>query len=144
VYGPRQSFDVQSAYGGVISLFLERLAGNMDLIVYGDGEQTRDFVYVQDVVEANMLALNAKNVAGDFFNIGSGVATSVNEVAEIMKASLKKEHVGNTYAEARLGEIKHSFADISKARRMMNYAPRFSLRKGLADLVRWYLETGSN
>jgi UDP-glucose 4-epimerase len=138
VYGPRQSFDIQSGYGGVITLFLRRLAKNMDLIIYGDGEQTRDFVYVQDVVQANMLALHSKNAAGDFFNIGSGYRTTVNEVAWALKASLNKKDIKSVYADPRPGEVKHGYANINKAKNALGYAPRFSLKEGIAYLVDWH------
>ncbi len=138
VYGPRQSFDIQSSYGGVITLFLNRLIRNMEPMIYGDGEQTRDFVYVQDVVEANMLALNGKSAAGEFFNIGSGCRTTVNQVAQTIKNSFNRNDMKNVYADPRPGEVKHGYADINKARMMLNYAPRFSFEQGFADLVAWY------
>jgi nucleoside-diphosphate-sugar epimerase len=138
VYGPRQSFDIQSCYGGVITLFLNRLMKNTELVIYGDGEQTRDFVYVQDVVEANMLALNSKNAVGEFLNIGSGDKTSVNQVAQVVKDSLNKKDIKNVYVDPRRGEFKDVHADINKAKRLLNYAPRFSLKLGIADLVEWY------
>lgn len=138
VYGPRQSFDIQSGYGGVITLFLNRLIRDMELLIYGDGEQTRDFVYVQDVVEANMLALNTKSAAGGFFNIGSGFRTTINQVAQTIKNSLNRTDKKNLYADPRPGEVKHGYADIIKARKILNYAPSFSFEQGIADLVSWY------
>jgi nucleoside-diphosphate-sugar epimerase len=140
VFGPRQRFDIQSPYGGVITIFVNRLIRNMAPIIYGDGEQTRDFVYIQDVVEANMLALNNKNAVGEFFNIGSGTETSVNKVAEVLKNSLNKGDIMNVYAEPRKGELRRGFADIRKAKRMLNYSPRFSFEQGIADLVKWYVK----
>jgi nucleoside-diphosphate-sugar epimerase len=140
VYGPRQSFDINCAYGGVITIFLNRLIRNMPPIIYGDGEQTRDFVYVQDIVEANMLALNTKNAVGEFFNIGSGTTISVNKVAQVLKERLNKRDIKNVYATERSGEIKHGYADISKAKRILNYTPRFLFEEGMANLVDWYLK----
>jgi len=138
VYGPRQSFDIGNAYGGVIAIFLNRLLQNMSPVIYGDGEQTRDFVYVQDVVQANMLALKSKNASGEFFNVGSGIVTSVNEVAQTLKDLLNKNHLGNLHEKERLGDERHGFADISKAKTILNYKPRFSFKKGIEDLVNWY------
>jgi nucleoside-diphosphate-sugar epimerase len=138
VYGPRQSFDISNAYGGVITIFLNRLLRNMPPIIYGQGDQTRDFVYVEDIVEANMLALKTKNAAGDYFNIGSGGRVSVTHIAEALKRLLKKENIQNTYADARPGEVKHTYANIEKARRILGYCPRFSFDEGLAKLVGWY------
>ena len=140
VFGPRQSFDIQCAYGGVVAIFLNRLMINMAPIIYGDGEQTRDFVYVQDVVEANMLALESKNAVGEFINIGTGTETSVNKVAQALKDSLDKRDIKNIYAEPRLGELKRGYVDISKAKRKLNYTPRFSFERGIADLVKWYMK----
>lgn len=138
VYGPRQSFDINCAYGGVITIFLNRLMRNMPPIIYGNGEQTRDFVYVEDIIEANMLALNTKNGVGDFFNVGSGTRVSINHIAEVLKSLLKKEKVQNTYTDARPGDVKHGYANIEKASRLLGYSPRFSFEKGLAKLAEWY------
>jgi UDP-glucose 4-epimerase len=138
VYGPRQSFDLQSQYGGVITLFLNRLLRNMSPIIYGDGEQTRDFVYVQDVVQANLLAMESKNAVGESFNIGSGMRVSVNQLAQTLKDAVNKRSVKNVYTDPRPGDLKHGYADISKAKRMLKYVPSFSFEKGIADLVDWY------
>jgi UDP-glucose 4-epimerase len=144
VYGPRQSFDIQSGYGGVITLFLRRLARNMDLIIYGDGEQTRDFVYVQDIVRANMLALHSKTAAGGYFNIGSGSRTTVNEVARALKSSLGKEYIKSIYADPRPGEVKHGYADIGKAKSALDYDPRFGFEEGVAHLIDWFKSVPAN
>jgi len=138
VYGPRQSFDIQCAYGGVITIFLNRLLRNLSPIIYGDGEQTRDFVYIQDIVKANMLALNNKNVAGEFFNIGNGTIISVNQVAEVLKDAMNRRGLKNTYEETRIGDVRHSYADVSKAKKILGYNPRFSFKKGIAELIDWY------
>lgn len=136
VYGPRQSFDIQSGYGGVITLFLQRLAKNMNLTIYGDGEQTRDFVYVEDVVEANILSLHSQNAVGGFFNIGSGCRTSVNELVQVLRDSLKKD-IQVVYADPRPGEVKHGYADIDKAKSTLGYVPRFNFKEGIARLIDW-------
>jgi nucleoside-diphosphate-sugar epimerase len=138
VYGPRQSFDINCAYGGVITIFLNRLLRDMPPIIYGDGEQTRDFVYVQDIVEANMSALNTKDAAGEFLNIGSATRISVNRVAEQLKHLLNKKKIRNMYEDPRVGDVRHGCADISKAKKILGYAPRFSFEEGLAKLVEWY------
>ena len=138
VYGPRQSFNIRSAYGGVIALCVNRLMRNIPPIIYGDGEQTRDFVYVQDVVEANMLALNTKDAVGETFNIGSGTSTSINQIAELLKEITHKENSHNIYSDPRPGDIRHGYADISKARKLLAYSPKFSITEGLTQLVNWY------
>jgi UDP-glucose 4-epimerase len=138
VYGPRQSFNIRSAYGGVIALCANRLLRNIPPIIYGDGEQTRDFVYVQDVVEANMLALRTKYALGETFNVGSGTSTSINQIAELLKEIIGKENLRNIYSEPRPGDVRHGYADIDKAKKFLGYSPQFSLKEGLTELLNWY------
>jgi len=138
VYGPRQRLDEKWAYGGVISIFLDRLMKNMPPVVHGDGEQTRDFVYVKDVVEANMLALKTSSAAGEVFNIGTGKRITVNKVAQILKKMTNRENLENVHVDSRLGDVRHGYADISKAKRVLNYSPKFSIEQGLTELVNWY------
>jgi nucleoside-diphosphate-sugar epimerase len=140
VYGPRQRFDIQSAYGGAITIFTNRLLKNMPPIIYGDGEQTRDFVYIQDVVEANMLALNSNNAAGEVFNIGTGTPISINQIAEALKNILNKKHLKNIYTDPRPTDIRHGYADINKANKILGYNPKFSIKEGLTELVNWYIK----
>jgi nucleoside-diphosphate-sugar epimerase len=140
VYGPRQSFDLDCAYGGVISIFLNRILRGMSPIVYGDGEQTRDFVYVKDAVEANMLALRGNDAVGETFNIGTGKRITVNKVAQLLKRMTSKENLENVYSDSRLGDVRHGYADISKAMRILNYEPKFSIEQGLEELVNWYVQ----
>lgn len=140
VYGPRQRFDLQAQYGGVIAIFLNRLLRNLPPIIHGDGEQTRDFVYVKDIAEANICALNSKNAVGDVFNIGSGTRISVNSVAETLKKMLNKQNVKNTHTEPRLGDVRHSYADISRAASILGFTPRYPFEDGLRILVDWYVK----
>lgn len=138
VYGPRQTCNLEAQYGGVILLFLNRLLKNMGPIVYGDGEQTRDFVHVKDVVKANMLAMTAKDVAGDFFNVASGTRITINKLAEILKDFLGKKDIKSIYTDIRAGDVKHGYADISKAKRILGFSPSVPLAEGLDELVKWY------
>ena len=138
VYGPRQRFDIQSAYGGAITIFTNRLLKNMPPIIYGDGEQTRDFIYIQDVVEANMLALKSKNAAGEVFNIATGTNVSVNQVAEVLKEIMNRKDLKNVHADPRPTDIRHGYADISKAKRILGFHPKVPLKEGLTKLVDWY------
>jgi UDP-glucose 4-epimerase len=138
VYGPRQRVDVHGGYGGVISIFINRILNDMPPIIHGDGEQTRDFVYINDVVEANMLAMNSENGAGQAFNIGTGKNVSIKQVAEILKHVMKKENLEDIHTEARSTDIKHGYADISKAKSILGYEPQFSIEEGLTKLVNWY------
>ena len=138
VYGPRQRFDIQSAYGGAITIFTNRLLKNMPPIIYGDGKQTRDFVYIQDIIDANMLALKSKDAAGETFNIGTGTKVSVNEVAEALKDIMNKKDLKNTHAGSRPTDIRHGYADITKAKRILGFHPKVPLKEGLIKLVNWY------
>lgn len=140
-YGPRQNLDEQSPYSGVISIFLNRLLKGLPLTIFGDGEQTRDFVFVEDIVEANMLALNSKSASGKIFNIGSGTSVSINQVAETMKEILKKDNLRNAHDKPQPGDIRHSCADISRAKKELNYRPSFRFDQGIKKLVEWYSKT---
>jgi UDP-glucose 4-epimerase len=138
VYGPRQSCDLQAQYGGVIILFLDRLVRNMGPVVYGDGEQTRDFVNVKDVVKANMLAMTTKDAAGESFNVASGTRITINKLAEVLKAYVNKKDIKNIYTDPRPGDAKHGYADISKAKRLLNFSSSYSFEEGIEELVEWY------
>jgi len=138
VYGPRQRFDIQSAYGGAITIFTNRLLRNMSPVIYGDGEQTRDFVYIEEVVKANMLALNNKKAAGEAFNIGTGTPVSINQIAETLKEALNRENLKNIYTDPRPTDVRHGYADIGKAKRILGYNPIFSIKEGINELVNWY------
>jgi nucleoside-diphosphate-sugar epimerase len=137
-YGPRQSFDPNFESGGAITIFFNRLIRDLSPIIFGDGKQTRDFVYVGDLVEANMLALTSKKANGDFFNIGNGTRITINAVIDNLKHLLHKENIKNQYAPVRLGDNKHGYADIAKATEVLGYHPKFPLAEGLENLVKWY------
>ncbi|MEM2143950.1 MAG: SDR family NAD(P)-dependent oxidoreductase [Candidatus Jordarchaeaceae archaeon] len=132
VYGNSQ---IRSSYAGVINCFINRLIQNKPPIVYGDGEQTRDFVHVYDVVRANMLALQNQGAVGETFNIGSGVAISINRLCEKLCSITGKENLKPVYKDARPGEVRHSSADITKAKAILGYAPSISINDGLISLV---------
>jgi UDP-glucose 4-epimerase len=140
VYGPKQCFDLGCAYGGAITIFLNRILRDLPPVIYGDGEQTRDFVSVYDIVEANMLALNSKTGVGQAFNIGSGGRVTVNQVAQAIKQSLGKTYLENVYQPARVGEVKHGYADITKAQTFLGFAPKYNFDDGIAKLIQWYKE----
>ena len=127
VYGSRQRGD--SAYAGVIARFLEISRLGKPLTVFGDGSQTRDFINVNDIVAANIAAMEAKNISNEAINIGSGTATSVKEIAEIFAGTNGKIE----YMPARI-EPKNSLADISKARNLLAWSPKVSLKEGIALL----------
>lgn len=131
VYGSRQRED--DSYSGVITVFMKKLIREEPLTVYGDGEQTRDFVHVNDVSEAVLLALEHKSGDNEVFNVGSGRETSVNRLAELLiKISGRKPEV--VYEEARPGDVKRSCADIGKIRKVLGFKPKNSLEFGLERL----------
>lgn len=139
VFGPRQTL---SAYSGVITIFLNKLLRNQQPVILGDGNQTRDFVYVEDVVEANMLALNTKKGVGEVFNIATGAPHTINELVSNLQERLGKQHLKPIYKRPRPGDIRNSYASIEKAEKILGYKPRFSLEQGIVKLVEWRLEFG--
>ena len=130
VYGPGQK---HGAYSGVITRFLQSALKNEPLIVYGDGNQTRDFIHVDDVVEATLLALENANSNGETFNVCSGMPTSVNELAETVKKVIGKDLKVN-YDKPRKGDIKNNYGDPSKAEKILGFKAETSLREGLERL----------
>jgi nucleoside-diphosphate-sugar epimerase len=140
VFGPRQ--DASSSYSGVISQFALALLRNRPPTIYGDGEQTRDFTYVANVVDGVLRACDAERVDGEVINVATNGRVSLNELFRVMK-SLTAANVEPIYAEARPGDVRHSQADISKARRLLGYEPRVSFTDGLRDTVEWYRATTS-
>lgn len=134
VFGPRQR---DSTYSGVIAIWLGKILRNEDLIIFGDGEQSRDFTYVKDVVKANILA--AKNdAAGETINAGAGNPIKLSDLAKLMLKLTNSEHLGITFTDPRPGDILHSYADISKAKRIINFEPEYDQEKGLRDYLIWY------
>ncbi len=132
VYGPRQRFD---AYGNVIPIFVFGLLQGRSLTIFGDGEQTRDFVNVGDVVQANLLAADSRGISGAF-NLGSGTRITINDLlAGIARASglvPKVEH-----GPRRSGDVRHSLADISAAKTALGFDPAITLDAGLPEYIRW-------
>jgi dTDP-glucose 4,6-dehydratase len=133
VYGPRQK---AGPYSGVIPTFIKKVLANEQPVVFGDGQQTRDFTYVQDVVQANMLALKKDGVpAGEVYNIAKGATTSINELAQEIIKLLNKPKLKISHGPARLGDIKASYADIGKAVHDLGYKPEFSIQDGLKKVI---------
>jgi nucleoside-diphosphate-sugar epimerase len=135
VFGPRQ--DPNSDYAAVIPRFSTRLLSSQAPIVYGDGEQTRDFTYIANVIDANWKAATSPNIAGEAFNIGCGTRTSLNQLIEKMNDILGSR-IQPKYEAARQGDVRHSLADVSKAVRMVGYSPAISLEAGLRHVLDWY------
>ena len=140
VYGPRQ--DPHSEYAAVIPRFVSRILKGEPPIIYGDGQQTRDFTFVKDVVNANILAM--KSDATGVYNIASGRRISIQELATLItRLTGRDRDVEPVFDKPRKGDVRHSLADISRARADMGYKPEYSLERGLEETIRWFkLEMG--
>jgi len=134
-YGPRQTF---TPYVGVITIFIQRLLRGEAPIIFGDGEQCRDFVYVGDIVEATFQAM-LSDVHGEVMNVGSGTGTSVDEIAALLCARLGPDVVP-CHAPEHIGELRNSIADISKARQLLGYDPRGRLEDKMDEVIAWNRE----
>lgn len=132
VYGSRQ--DPASPYSGVISVFADRIRQRREVAVYGDGEQTRDFVHVSDVVQANMAAMTAPYTGFAVCNVGTGRAVSINRLLETLSRQVGWQPPVE-HRPARAGDIRHSCAEIGRARTLLGYAPQRDLDAGLRELV---------
>jgi UDP-glucose 4-epimerase len=130
VFGPRQN--PNSEYAALIPKFIQNIREGKELQIYGDGEQSRDFVYVKDIVAANLLL--AKNGATGVFNIGTGEKVTINRLVDIFRTLLNKGDIQPIYIEERPGDIKYSMADISKAREI-GYSPQYTLTAGLSKML---------
>jgi nucleoside-diphosphate-sugar epimerase len=135
VFGPRQ--DPSSPYSGVISLFISALVERRRPTIYGDGEHTRDFTYVANVVDGVLRAAHARGAAGEVINVATGGRVSLNQLFRTIR-DLVGASVEPIYAEPRAGDVKDSQADISKARRLLGYAPVIGFEEGLGKTVEWY------
>jgi len=133
VFGPGQR---GGQYCGVISRFAERVRAGLSPVVFGDGLQTRDFVYVGDVVRACLLALDCEGLGGGVFNVGSGVSTSVRDLAHVVGEVFGGGCVEPVFEGARVGDLRFSCADVGRARSFLGYEPRVGLREGLAMLLK--------
>ena len=139
VFGPRQ--DPNSEYAAVIPKFITRLLKNQPPLIFGDGKQTRDFVYVKDVVKANLLAM--KSAKTGTFNIGSGESMDLNTLASTLARTMGIA-LSPVYEKPRSGDIRDSFSDISAAKKSLGYEAGYSLDQGLAETVSWFRHhTGS-
>jgi nucleoside-diphosphate-sugar epimerase len=135
IFGPRQ--DPDSPYSGVLSRFATAFLDEEQLVVYGDGEQTRDFTYVDNAVQANLLACEAPGASGGVFNIGTGGRVSLNQTLEHLRRITGKKLVAR-YDAPREGDIRDSQADISKAREVLGYEPTVQFEEGLERTFEWY------
>ncbi len=135
VFGPHQ--DPMSQYAAAIPAFVTAILKDKPPTIYGDGEQSRDFTYVDNVVDANLLAARAKKTSGEVINIACGKAVTVNEIIDMIN-NLTGKSVEPEYTEPRPGDIKHSLADISAAAKLIGYKPKVSFEQGLQKAIDWY------
>jgi len=135
VFGPRQ--DPSSPYSGVLALFIPAVLQDRRPTIYGDGLQSRDFTYVQNVVDANLLACTVPGIGGQVFNIARGDRITVNSILQQINKITGKD-VPPIYSEPRAGDIKHSQADITRAREHLGYEARISFEEGLRRTIEWY------
>jgi dTDP-L-rhamnose 4-epimerase len=135
VYGPRQA--LSNPYTGVVAIFSSRLLNRNRPLVYEDGRQTRDFVHVSDVVQANLLALGSDAADGRVYNVGTGQATSVRQVADTLGELLDFAEPPDVTGRYRAGDIRHCVADISRIRRELGYRPKVAFADGLREVLGW-------
>jgi len=138
VFGPRQ--DPTSQYAAAISLFVSALMRDKSPRIFDDGEQSRGFTYIENVMQANWLAANAKETHCEAMNISTENAVTVNTVVNTIRKLLGKENIKPVYAPPRPGDIKHSLADIKKAKELIGYTPFVSFEEGIAKAINWYKE----
>ncbi len=136
VFGPRQ--DPSSPYSGVVSRFIDFLTKRERPVIYGDGEQTRDFTYISNAVDANMLAAESDKGMGEVINIANGERVTINQLFQLLRTITGRNDAEPEYQEARTGDILHSLADISRARELLGYAPTVGLERGLQATVEWF------
>jgi len=139
VFGPRQ--DPSSQYSGVISRFISALLKDEQPVIYGDGEQSRDFTYIDNVVDANLKAAETTRGLGSIINVATGQRISLNQLLSELKHLTGKDHLNAIYQEPRVGDVVHSLADISRARQFLNFEPRVGLREGLQLTIEWWKQS---
>jgi dTDP-L-rhamnose 4-epimerase len=135
VYGPGQS--LSNPYTGILSIFSTRILNGNNLDIYEDGLESRDFVYIDDVVDATILGIEREEASGHVFNVGSGIATTVKEVAESLKKFYDSDISISISGKYRLGDIRHNYADLKKAKTILGFTPKYNFLKGIAEFVNW-------
>ena len=137
IFGPRQN--ANSAYAAVIAAFAKSMLAGKPAVIYGDGEQSRDFTFVRNAVHANLLAARAPSpLGGQVVNVGSGAPISVNALERRMAATYGVEHLAPEHKPERLGDLRHSYADLTRARDLLGFTPLFPFDQGLHETLAWY------
>lgn len=139
VFGPRQ--DPGSQYSGVVSRFISSLLSDERPVIYGDGEQSRDFTYIDNVVGANLKAAEASGASGKVINIANGMRITLNQLLAELKDLTGKHDLEAEYLEPRVGDVRHSLADISMARELLGYESKIDLREGLQRTIDWWKDS---
>jgi len=135
VYGPRQS--LSNPYTGVAAIFMSRIKNNNPPIIFENGLQSRDFVSVHDIVQANILAMNSSAADYEMLNVGSGATTTIKNVADVLIKLYGKDIQAEITNKYRKGDVRHCFADISKIKNMLNFEPKVSFEQGMQELINW-------
>ncbi|MBP1695801.1 MAG: UDP-glucose 4-epimerase, partial [Deltaproteobacteria bacterium] len=135
IFGPKQ--DPNSLYSAVIPKFIDALLQGRSPIIFGDGEQSRDFTYIENVVQANLLAMSAGQLHGEAVNIACGQRISLNQLLNVLKEILGSKQSA-LYQEPRKGDVKHSLADIRKAKEVIHYEPKVGIETGLKKTVDFF------
>ena len=138
IFGPRQ--DPNGEYAAVIPKFIDLMLSGEQPVIYGDGEQSRDFTYIDNAIQANILAAES-DVTGEAFNVGTGGRVTVNELVEILNDLLGMD-IDPVHDDPRPGDVRHSHADISKARKLLGYEPHIGFEKGLENTLKYYRDDG--
>ena len=139
VFGPRQ--DPGSQYSGVVSRFISALLSGERPVIYGDGEQSRDFTYIDNVVYANLNAASSPGASGKVINVANGERITLNQLLHELKELTGNQHVTAEYLEPRVGDVRHSLADITMARELLGYESKVDLREGLQRTIDWWKQS---
>jgi UDP-glucose 4-epimerase len=132
VYGPRQ---VNSPYSGVVPIFLSKLAKNENITIFGDGNQTRDFIYIKDIIKSNIQSYLSENSNGKIINIASGEPCSINKLVQLLSSLYQKKDPKIIFEDERKGDILHSYGDNKLAREIIGFEPEYDIKKGLEDYI---------
>jgi dTDP-L-rhamnose 4-epimerase len=135
VYGLGQS--LANPYTGILSIFSNLIKSNKNIQIFEDGDESRDFVYIDDVVKATILGLESKHADGEIFNVGTGNAVSVLEIAKLLIANYQADVDIKITGSYRIGDIRHNFADINKIKSKLGFNPEFDIEKGIKLFCEW-------
>ncbi|OGP92873.1 MAG: Vi polysaccharide biosynthesis protein VipB/TviC [Deltaproteobacteria bacterium RBG_16_48_10] len=137
VFGPKQNPD--SSYAAAIPRFIDALIQKSSPVVFGDGEQSRDFIYIEDVIQANLLAMSTQPLYGDVINVAGGRSLSLNRLLMILRNILDSKVIPN-YQQPRAGDVRHSLGDIQKGKRLLHYTPRVEIKTGLEKTIAYFID----